>query len=113
VKRICFDAFVHRDLCPNTEPELLVYDRIVNGIVDVNNRSHDIGRLESDDTYSTLGFGFDRTLISKLPRYRDLLVYVHSSLEWSPSDFRRYRVRIDYPIFGSKVTLVFNPPEKS
>ncbi|MFT7484271.1 MAG: hypothetical protein ACI9F9_000111 [Candidatus Paceibacteria bacterium] len=113
VKRACMDVFVHRDVYPGRDPSLLVYDRSTGGLADVNDPSRDIDLLETDQTITTLGYGLDRTPQSDLPRYRELLEHVHSSLGWNAADFRGYRVRSEYPIPGSQTTLAFHPPERS
>lgn len=113
VKRLSFDIFVHRDVYPNSDPNLIVYSRTTGGVSDVNDPSHDIDRMETDDSILALNYGLDRTPLAELPRYRELLERAHSSLGWNPADFRGYRVRVEYPVFGSQVTFAFRPPESS
>ncbi len=113
VKRLSFDIFVHRDLYPDTDPELLVYDTSLRGIADVNDSGRDIDRLETTDMISKLGLGLDRTPVAELPRYRDLLEHVHSSLSWDSEAFRGYRLRSDYPLYGSQITFAFRAPTRS
>lgn len=110
-KSHCFDLFVHRGLYQNQDPELLIYNTAPDGIADVNDRSRDIDLLDTDATVNSLGYGLDRTPLTELPRYRDLLEHVHSNLGWQPEEFRGYRTRIEYPIYGSQVTFAFRPPE--
>jgi hypothetical protein len=57
--------------------------------------------------------GLDRTPLTALPRYRDLLEHVRSSLGWDADAFRGYRVRSDYPVYGSQITVAFQAPELS
>lgn len=46
-----------------------------------------------------------------VPRYDEIVRHVFEELDWDPARFRGYRCRIDYPIYGSQVTMVFDPPE--
>jgi hypothetical protein len=112
VKRSCFDVFVHRDIYKKSEPSLLMYDRSGGGVIDVNDPSCDINLMHTDQVVQPLGYGLDRTPLSELPRYRELLEHVHSSLSWRAEDFRGYRVRTDYPVHGAQVTFAFWPPER-
>ncbi len=112
VKRSCFDVFVHRDLYPSADPELLIYDTALDGVADVNDPARDIDRVEGIEELSLLGAGLDRTPIAELPRYSELLDHVHATLGWDPRAFRGYRVRSEYPVYGSQITLAFRPPER-
>ncbi len=113
VKRSCFDIFVHRDVYPGEDPELLVYDRSSGGLADVNDPGRDIDRMQADQTMVPLGQGLDRTPLSELPRHPDLLGHVHACLGWNPEEFRGYRVRTDYPLHRAQVTYAFRPPQES
>lgn len=113
VKKACFDIFVHRDVYPGEDPDLLVYDRSARGLADVNDPSRDIDRMDADQTITPMGKGLDRTPLSELPRYRDLLEHVHGTLGWNPQEFRGYRVRTEYPLHGAQVTFAFQPPEET
>lgn len=108
-KRMCFDIFVHRDVYPDQDPALLVYNTVPDGVADVNDPSREIDLLHTDALTQSLGSGLDRTPLAELPRYRELLEHVHGKLDWKPSEFRGYRTKIDYPIFGSQVTFAFRP----
>lgn len=110
-KRLSFDVFVHRDLYPSTEPELLVYDTSIRGVADVNDPGRDIDRMQTSDSPFSLGYGLDRTPLNELPRYRDLLEHVYGSLGWEAEAFRGYRLRSDYPLYGSQLCFAFRPPE--
>jgi hypothetical protein len=35
--------------------------------------------------------------------------HTFASLGWDAAKFRGYRCRIEYPIYGSQVTMVFEP----
>jgi len=106
-----FDVFVHEDVYPNSDPAVRVYDTSFEGIADVNNPARDIDQLEVVEQAEPLGTGLVRARSSDVPRYTKLLQYAFDSLGWNAGEFRGYRCRIDYPIYGSQVTLIFDPPE--
>jgi hypothetical protein len=108
-KALVLDVFVHVDVYPGAEPELIVYDTAIGGIADVNDRSRDFDRLDLLESVETLGPGQVR--LAEAPRYGELVRHVHGRLGWDLSQFRHYRVRIEYPVYGSQVVLAFRAPE--
>jgi hypothetical protein len=108
-KALVLDVFVHVDVYPGAEPELFVYDTAIGGIADVNDRSRDFDRLELLESVEARGPGQVR--LAEAPRYGDLVRHVHGRLGWDPAQFRHYRVRVEYPVYGSQVVLAFRAPE--
>ncbi len=109
-KRLLFDVFVHADVYPGREPELILYDTVLDGVANVNDRTRDIDRLDMLESIEPLGRGLGRAQHPGVPKHVELLTHVFRKLEWDPSAFRLYRCRIDYPIYGSQVALAFDPP---
>lgn len=110
-KKLYLDVFVHRDVYPQSEPELVLYDTTIDGVASVNDRSRDIDRLDLYETVQPLGTGVGKADIADVPRWIELLGHVLTKLGWDAQDFRGYRVEIDYPIYGSQVVLAFAVPE--
>lgn len=108
-KALVLDVFVHADVYPGAEPELVVYDTAIGGIADVNDRARDFDRLDLLESVERRGP--DQVRLAEAPRYGDLVRHVHSRLGWEPAQFRHYRVRIEYPVYGSQVVLAFRAPE--
>ncbi len=109
-RRLVFDVFVHKDIYPNREPELLVYDTAIGGIADVNDAERDIDRMETTDGPELLGHGFTRVGLSEASNYSGAVAHVHDRMGWQADDLRGYRVRVDYPLYGAQYTLAFEPP---
>jgi len=107
---LVFDVLVHTEVYPGAEPELAIYDTALNGVADVNDRSRDVDRLDLLEMITHLGTGPARLRAAGAPRYADLLRHVFARTGWDASRFRGYRVRIDYPLYGSQVALSFAPP---
>ena len=112
VKLLLFDALVHRNVFLGHDPNLAIYDTACEGVADPNDPSRDIDRLDTSETIQNLGWGVDKFRSSDEPRYADILRHVWDSLGWDTGDFRGYRCRIDYPLYGSQVVITWpsDPP---
>jgi hypothetical protein len=107
-----FDVLVHRDLYVGQDPRLFIYDTSFEGVASPNNRARDNDRLDMLESVESLGGGLARVRSGDVPRYAEMVRHVFSSVGWDPQEFRGYRVRVDYPIYGSQVTLAFQAPER-
>ncbi|USN99781.1 MAG: hypothetical protein H6810_03735 [Phycisphaeraceae bacterium] len=111
-KVLQFDAILHDDVYPGSEPRLHVYDTALDGVADVNDPSRDLDRLELLESVEPLGRTVDRIGSSVIPRYGTLIRHVFDQLGWERSAFRVHRSRIDYPVYGSQVAMCFDPPRR-
>jgi hypothetical protein len=107
-----FDVLVHESLYPASEssgPALRIYDTSFEGVASVNDPSRDIDRLDMLESIEPLGAGLARFRSGAVPRYTDLLRHVLAAIGADESRYRGYRCRIDYPVYGSQVAMVFEP----
>jgi len=111
-KKLHFDVFVHQDVYPGSDPELLIYDTVLEGVADVNDHGRDIDRLDLVESIEPLGQSAARFRAASIPAYTALLDLVRSKMGWETEPIRGYRCRIDYPIYGSQVAMTFDPPAK-
>lgn len=102
-----FDALVHRDVFPGHDPGLVIYDTAFEGVADPNDPARDIDRLDTSESIQKLGWGLDKFRSGDEPRCADMLQHVWNSLGWNTDDFRGYRCRIDYPLYGSQVVITW------
>lgn len=112
-KVLQFDAFVHESVYPGSTPALRIYDTAFEGVADVNNPARDIDTLdvlESISQLPTASAGMASCRSSVAPRYVELLETVCASMKWNGDAFRGYRCTIEYPVYGSQVTMLFDPP---
>ncbi len=107
---LLFDVLVHKDVYPSGEPALVIYDTVSEGVASVNDRSRDFDRLDMLESVQPLGVGFDKFHFAALPSYVRMLQEVSARLGWQAESFRGYRCAVDYPIYGSQVTMAFDPP---
>ncbi len=103
------DAFVHEGVYPGATPSIRVYDTAFEGVADANDRARDIDALDVAETVESLGTGLSGCRSADVPRYTDLLRQVCARMRWSPESFRGYRCRVEYPLYGTQVTMLFDP----
>lgn len=104
-----FDVLVHESLYPGPEPALRIYDTSFEGVASVNDPSREIDRLDMLESIEPLGVGATRFRSGAVPRYAELLRHVFTTIGADGSRYRGYRCRIDYPVYGSQVAMVFEP----
>ncbi|MFM9959333.1 MAG: hypothetical protein ACKVZJ_14845 [Phycisphaerales bacterium] len=108
-----FDALVHRDvLSAGRTPTLRVYDTAFEGVAGANDAARDIDILDLNETIEPMGTGLARCRSADVPRYAELLRTACMKMGWDESAFRGYRSRIDYPVYGSQVTMLFEAEER-
>lgn len=111
-RRMQFDVLVHRDLYNSAFPELRVYDTTIQGQADINDPSRDVDQLDLLESIDDLGAGLARFGSSHVPRYRQMIGEVCSTLGFDPDQLRGYRVSSDYPIYGSQTAMLFNTQDR-
>jgi hypothetical protein len=109
-KRLLFDCFVHDDVYPGRDPQLVIHDTAYEGVASLNDRARDADRLDMMESIQHLGRGTGAARDAALPQHVQLLRHVFTSMGWDDSRFRGYRCSIDYPVYGSQVSMAFDPP---
>jgi hypothetical protein len=110
VRTLLFDVLVHPGVYPGADPSLLFYDTTSEGTADVNDRERDLDRLEYSETIQHLGRGTAKFRVADVPDYVEMLRHVANRMGWNAEEFRGYRCRIDYPVYGTQVVMAFDPP---
>lgn len=126
-KVLQFDAIVHQDVYPGITPSLRLYETAFEGVASPNTPSRDVDVLDMQESIQELGSPIGPITASHAPRaaaplavarwrsrdaarYADLLSHTFTMLGWDAAAFRAYRTRIEYPIFGTQVTMTFGEP---
>lgn len=112
VSRLVFDVILHESIFVGREPALTIYDTVLEGIASVNDRARDLDRFETAESIQSLGQGLTRFRCADLPSYGTLLQEVCTRLNWDGNAFRGYRCGIDYPVYGSQVTMSLEAPPR-
>ncbi|MEM9800100.1 MAG: hypothetical protein AAGA20_07220 [Planctomycetota bacterium] len=110
-RKLVLDVFVHEDVYPGSDPELLLYDTALQGVADVNDPSRDMDRLDLVEEVCPMGRGIDGLALREFEPYGRLLAHVFDSRALERDRFRAYRVAIDHPLHGMQVAVAFEPPE--
>jgi hypothetical protein len=108
-KLLVLDVLVHESVWPGCHAELLIHDASINGLVDPNDPLRDVDRLDFAESVQRLGRGTGRCRIAEYADYIKLIRYCCETLGWDGEQFRGYRCRMQYPLYGSQVTLSFDP----
>lgn len=106
-KVLQFDTLVHEDVYAGLAPSLRLYETAFEGVASPNNAARDVDILNMAETVDGLGSGLSRWRSRDSARYGELVAHAMGTLGWNPASFRGYRSRIEYPIFGTQVTMVF------
>lgn len=109
-----FDVVVHESLFAGQDPTLRIYDASFDGVANPNDPSRDVDRydlLEASESIERLGAGLRLARSNDVPRYLDLTGTVFDRMGWRAPEFRGYRCRIVYPVYGSQVLMAFRAVE--
>jgi hypothetical protein len=109
-RTLVFDLLVHEALFPGQEPELRLYDTILDGVADVNDPSRDVDLLDLPESVAALGRGLAPLRLDGMPRYQEMLARVCERAGWDPARLRAWRCRVEYPPHGAQVVLAFDAP---
>ena len=63
------------------------------------------------ETIQYLGAQSARFRTAEVGCYNDMVRSVCSKLDWDSERFRGFRCRVEYPIFGAQVSMIFKPPD--
>ena len=109
-RHLLFDVLVHRDIYPGSDPDLHIYDTVLDGVADANDRARDIDRMDMNESISPLGSGLLKWRTADSPNHVEMMSHVLEQMSLDADDFRGYRCRVDYPIYGSQILMAFDPP---
>jgi hypothetical protein len=104
------DLILHKDVYPGLGPRLRILELGQLGTAEVNDTTRDVDVLDVIEHVEPLGWGISSFRAAEIPRYGELLEHVCGKLGWNPGEFRGFRTRIEYPMFGSQVQLAFDVP---
>ncbi|MHC5028040.1 MAG: hypothetical protein ACYTGR_14905 [Planctomycetota bacterium] len=110
VRTLVFDALLHEDVCPCSEPHLAFYDMGPEGMAYVNDPQRDVDLVQAHESVEFLGRDLRRFHAEEVPLYVDMLEHVCGHLGWDPGAFRGFRCRVQYPVHGWQACLSFDPP---
>lgn len=107
-QQLVLDVLVHKDVWPNIEPEMMVYNTGTRGTALPYDRTRDVDRVDLLDSVRNLGWGIDCCRVAAVPRYLDLLRWTCEQRGWNPDEFRVYHCDSRYPPVGMQFTIAFH-----
>lgn len=113
VKRMTFDIFLHNSIQLEGLPELRVYNPVERGeviIFDDPDRKLDI--IKTHDVIRPIPARVACAKLRHVPRYTEMLQYVYDTIGWDSSEFRGYRLDVEYPIYAAQYRIGFKLPER-
>ena len=110
IEALVFDVLVHRDVYPGPEPRVLIYDTTSRGIASANDPTRDVDRLHHTEHFDDLSADLSRARLSTFPRYAELIEGTVRRLGHHVPQFRLYRCRIDFPVYGCAIHACFSAP---
>ena len=109
VKTLIVDVLVHEDVWPGVEPDLRMYDTAGRGVANPTDAGRDMDRIDVLESIQDLGRRVDGFRTKEVARYVEMVRFVCEKLGWDASRFRGYRCRVDYPVHGTQVSMIFEP----
>jgi len=109
-KKFICDLIMHQDVYPDWEPSLRVLEASSVSSADPNSTISSLYEFDVLETFESMGVGIEHFRAPEIPGYTELLLSTCARVGWDPSEFRGYRVRIDYPIFSSQIQVAFDLP---
>ena len=96
---------IHRSLCEHLNLQTIAFMSMPG------DESPGVARIAPQLTVSEkiqrLGAANRPMMTPEWPRYSELLKYAANKLKWDLSEFEVYRLRVQYPVFGSVVRMEF------
>lgn len=112
VKTLIVDVLVHEDVWPGVEPELRMYDTAGRGVANPTDPARNMDRIDVMESIYEIGAGLERFRTKEVARYAQMVRSVCDQLGWDCNRFRGYRCRVDYPVYGTQVSMIFQPPSR-
>jgi hypothetical protein len=106
-ERLVFDLIVHESLDFALSPKALAFGGIFM------ERSEDGGQLPIPVPQTVAPLPGQPPVVAtpSVPRYPEIVGFVHRRMKWNPNDFRGCRLEVMYPPLGSTILLRFDLPE--
>lgn len=113
VRMLIADAIVHKDVFPDSEPELIVYNPGAKGPANPNDPSRDADKVLTSEPVVHTPNNAARFEVSEVPNYLNMLECVSAQIGHSLRDFRVYRLTLAYPVPCFQHVIAFQAPEQT
>ncbi len=107
------DLLLYKDVFPTCIPTFQVLATGLRGFADPNDPPSTHDKFYIDTELQVFGVGgVHQMQTPEVPRYRQLLESQCKLMGWDLTQFRAFRVRVEYPIVNSQMQFVIPIPEK-
>lgn len=69
-----------------------------------------MGGMDAHESVEFLGRDLRTVYAQEIPRYTDILRHLCDEFALDPDEFRGYRTRIQYPVYGWQICMTFEQP---
>lgn len=107
---LIFDLFIHKSFTFAMPPNMGLYSDLSSDGPPAG-RGPDFNRLPMHEKLQDLGCGPLPLATPDVAQYNQMVQAMFDRVEWSPSDFHGYRVKIAYPACPASVKLRYDLPE--
>lgn len=107
VKTLLFDILLADGLDDGSAPELFVFAPGLRAGIDVNDRAHDIDRVEVTERIEVLPPSPDRFDVPEVPNYAQMVERMAGLAGHDLDSLRLHRLHVDYPPFGFEFVSSF------
>lgn len=104
------DLFVEKGVFPGLDPTVYLYNTTARGPADIENPSRLHDRVVPPVGLEKLQLTPGTVSMDRLSGYWHMLRDVFRRIGQDPSDFRGWRLRVPYPLYGFQWVLAFNAP---
>lgn len=112
-RQMVFDLMLHRDALSGCIPYFRAYAPKWGGMNSPNNPLDDLNIIPQDaEVQSVRDGGLDELSTPEVPFYHRMLAEQCGRLGWDLSQFRAFRVRMDYPLLDADLQFVIPLPEQ-
>lgn len=112
VKAQIVDVLIYEGVWTGVEPKLRMYDTAGRGMANPNDLSREVDRIDDYETIQNMGDDLSRFRTKDVASYLAMIQYACDRLGWDSRKFRGYRCRVEYPVHGTQINLVFDPPSR-
>lgn len=107
---LVFDVIVHRSIYDVCRVEFESYVPGGRGLANPHDEARVMDRRECSEPVTEIGYGLRDLRLVEYPKYSALVRHILEKLGRESSEFRAFRLKVQYPLPTQQLTLVFRGP---
>jgi hypothetical protein len=109
-KRLTLSMFIHRDIWVGCEFTVRAYDTATRGVVKLPDPLRELDRLDVDATVRHHRESLEGLRVSPVRGHAEMIRAAIAPRPWDLNDFHMVHSEVVYPLYGTEVVLVYEPP---